>query len=57
MRTACNESTDVDDEQVIGDALASRLRSDHLEVATRTNGRDALKSFEVWSPDLVVLVS
>jgi two-component system KDP operon response regulator KdpE len=45
----------VDDEQVIGDALASRLKSDHLEVATRTNGRDALKSFEVWSPDLVVL--
>jgi two-component system, OmpR family, KDP operon response regulator KdpE len=45
----------VDDEQVIGDALASRLKSDHLEVTTRTNGRDALKSFEVWSPDLVVL--
>ena len=45
----------VDDEQVIGDALASRLKSDHLEVTTRTNGRDGLKAFEVWSPDLVVL--
>ncbi|MBP6298183.1 MAG: response regulator transcription factor [Anaerolineae bacterium] len=45
----------VDDEQVIGDALASRLRSDHIEVLTRTNGRDALKAFEIWAPDVVVL--
>ncbi len=45
----------VDDEQVIGDALASRLKSDHIDVLTRANGRDGLKAFEVWAPDLVVL--
>lgn len=45
----------VDDEQVIGDALASRLKADHIDVMTRLNGRDGLKAFEVWNPDLVVL--
>lgn len=45
----------VDDEQVIGDALATRLRADHIEVMTRTNGRDGLKAFETWAPDVVVL--
>lgn len=45
----------VDDEQVIGDALASRLKADHIEVMTRTNGREALKAFELWTPDVVVL--
>lgn len=45
----------VDDEQSICDALAARLMGDRLEVTTRNNGRDALKVFEAWSPDLIVL--
>lgn len=45
----------VDDEQSICDALAARLLGDRLEVTTRNNGRDALKVFEAWSPDLIVL--
>jgi len=45
----------VDDEQSICDALAARLMGDKLEVVTRNNGRDAMKVFEAWSPDLIVL--
>jgi len=45
----------VDDEQSICDALAARLMGDKLEVVTRSNGRDAMKVFEAWSPDLIVL--
>ncbi len=45
----------VDDEQSICDALAARLMGDRLEVVTRNNGRDAMKVFEAWSPDLIVL--
>lgn len=45
----------VDDEMVIGEALSTRLRNDHFEVQTRYNGQDALKTYELWGPDLVVL--
>lgn len=45
----------VDDEPGICDALAARLISERLEVITRNNGADAIKAFEAWSPDLVVL--
>jgi DNA-binding response OmpR family regulator len=45
----------VDDEQSICDALAARLLGDRLEVTTRNNGRDALRVFEAWSPDLIIL--
>lgn len=45
----------VDDEQVIGDALASRLKTDLIDVMTRTSGMEGLKAFEAWNPDVVVL--
>ncbi|MCU0476153.1 MAG: response regulator [Anaerolineae bacterium] len=45
----------VDDEPGICDAMAARLMSERLEVITRNNGADAVKAFEAWAPDLVVL--
>lgn len=45
----------VDDEESVTDLLSSALRFAGYEVATKSNGFDALRSIEKQMPDLVVL--
>ena len=45
----------VDDEQVIRDALALKLRNEGFEVVTCANGLEGLRAFHASRPDLVVL--
>lgn len=45
----------VDDEQVIRDALAQKLRQEKFEVVTCGNGLEGLRAFHASKPDLVVL--
>lgn len=45
----------VDDEQVIRDALALKLRMEDFEVVTNGDGLEGLRSFHSFKPDLVIL--
>lgn len=45
----------VDDEQVIRDALALKLRTEDFEVVTNGDGLEGLRSFHSFKPDLVIL--
>lgn len=45
----------VDDEQVIRDALALKLRAEDFEVVASGDGLEGLRSFHSFKPDLVIL--